>query len=78
MTETTVTLPERIAIDPRVMVGKPCIKGTRITVELIVHMIRDGNSFADILEDYPHLTKQDIEAALDYAGKLAGRPVVAA
>ena len=71
---TDVIDKTRIAIDPRVMVGKPCIKGTRITVELIVREVRDGNSFADILDNYPRLTADDIRAALDYAAELAGRP----
>ena len=58
---------ERIAIDPRVMVGKPVIKGTRITVELILRKIADDYSEADLLEAYPHLTREDIRAAIAYA-----------
>ena len=58
---------ERIAIDPRVMVGKPVIKGTRITVELILRKIADDYSEADLLEAYPQLTREDIRAAIAYA-----------
>jgi uncharacterized protein (DUF433 family) len=57
----------RISIDPAVMMGKPCIKGTRITVELILRKLGAGRSFADLLEAYPHLTEDDIRAALAFA-----------
>jgi uncharacterized protein (DUF433 family) len=58
---------ERISIDPAVMVGKPVIKGTRITVELILRKIADGYSEPDLLDAYPHLTSEDIRAAIAYA-----------
>ena len=60
-------LLERIEINPKVMVGKPVIKGTRIPVELILRMLSQGISTEEILEEYPHLTKEDIQAALAYA-----------
>ena len=60
----------RIAVDPNVMVGKPVIKGTRITVELILRQLGQGITAEEILENYPHLTKQDIYAAIDYAAGL--------
>jgi uncharacterized protein (DUF433 family) len=53
----------RIEVDPNVMVGKPVIRGTRITVELIVRRFADGYTLADILDDYPHLTAEDVYAA---------------
>jgi uncharacterized protein (DUF433 family) len=56
--------------DPKVMLGKPIIKGTRITVELIVRKIADGFSVQDILEGYPHLTREQVIAALDYAARM--------
>jgi len=57
----------RISADPAVMMGKPCIKGTRITVELILRKLGAGRSFVDLLEAYPHLTEQDLRAALTFA-----------
>ena len=53
----------RISTDPAVMMGKPCIKGTRITVELILRKLGAGHSYADVLEAYPHLTEDDLRAA---------------
>jgi uncharacterized protein (DUF433 family) len=57
----------RISIDPAIMMGKPCIKGTRITVELILRKLGAGRSFADLLEAYPKLTEDDVRAALAFA-----------
>ena len=57
----------RITTDPAVMMGKPYIKGTRITVELILRKLGAGRSFADLLEAYPHLTEDDLRAALAFA-----------
>lgn len=61
------TLLERIEINPKVMVGKPVIKGTRIPVELILKMLSQGISNEEILEEYPHITEEDVQAALAYA-----------
>jgi len=55
---------ERIEINPAVMMGKPVIRGTRITVELILHKLAEGATEAEMLEDYPHLTLEDIRAAI--------------
>jgi uncharacterized protein (DUF433 family) len=57
----------RITADPGVMTGKPCIKGTRITVELILRKLGAGRSFSDILGAYPQLTENDVRAALAFA-----------
>jgi uncharacterized protein (DUF433 family) len=57
----------RVTTDPAVMMGKPCIKGTRITVELILRKMSAGRSFADVLEAYPQLTEDDLRAALAFA-----------
>jgi uncharacterized protein (DUF433 family) len=57
----------RIDIDPNVMFGKPVIKGTRITVEHILRMAAAGHSEATILEAHPHLSVDDVRAALEYA-----------
>ncbi len=60
---------DRIHRDPSIMVGKPVIKGTRITVELLVRECAGGVSFAEITEAYPHITEADIRAALAYAAE---------
>ena len=66
------SLLDRISIDPAVMVGKPCIRGTRITVELIPRWLAGGRSFAELIEAFPHITEDDIEAALAYAADQVG------
>ncbi len=60
-------LLRRIEMDPKVMVGKPVIKGTRIPVELIVRMMAQGISEKDIIQEYPRLQPDDLRAALVYA-----------
>jgi len=62
-------LKDRIVVDPQIMVGKPVIKGTRITVQLIVKLLANGETEAEILEDYPDLKKENIKAALLYASE---------
>ena len=58
---------DRIEINPKVMLGKPVIRGTRITVELILRKLGEGATQQDLLEAYPRLTRQDIQAAITYA-----------
>ena len=58
---------ERIVSDPDIMMGKPTIKGTRITVELILTKLGEGMTVAELLEAYPHLTSDDVLAALSFA-----------
>jgi uncharacterized protein (DUF433 family) len=60
----------RIVIDPKIMVGKPVIKGTRITVELILRLLAQGQTIEEILKAYPHLKKEDILAVLEYATEI--------
>ena len=68
---------ERITIDPEIMMGKPVIRGTRITVELILRKLAEGAAEADLLEDYPHLTTEDVRAAVAYgAASVAHEEVV--
>ncbi len=65
------TLP-RITFNPQVMGGKPCIRGMRVTVGMIVGLVASGHSRAEILELYPYLEKEDIDEALSYAAWRAG------
>ena len=58
---------KRITIDPRVMGGKPCIRGMRVTVGTIVGLIACGKTIAEILADYPYLERDDVMEALSYA-----------
>jgi len=58
---------ERIVVDPKVMAGKPVIRGTRIPVDAIIRRIADGMTIEEILEEYPNLTREDVKAALEYA-----------
>ncbi len=62
---------DHISIDPNVCHGKPCIKGTRIWVSLIVDNLAAGATEEEILNSYPSLTKEDIRAALAYAAERA-------
>ena len=60
---------ERIVVDPDVLVGKPVIKGTRISVELIIDLLARGYTKEQLLEQYDHLTAEDIQACLAYASE---------
>jgi uncharacterized protein (DUF433 family) len=62
----------RIESNPKIMLGKPVIRGTRIPVELILLKLSEGSSEADLLESYPRLTREDIRAALAYAAAALG------
>jgi uncharacterized protein (DUF433 family) len=63
---------ERIVADPEILVGKPAIKGTRISVELILERLAAGWSVDTVLEAYPRLTREDIQAALAFAAEFMG------
>lgn len=60
----------RIVANPEVMLGKACIRGTRISVEWILQRLADGWDVATILQEYPHLAAEDIRAALAYAAEM--------
>lgn len=60
----------RITTNPEILGGKPIIKGTRISVELVLELISNGNSIEDILSGYPTITKEDILACVSYAKSL--------
>jgi uncharacterized protein (DUF433 family) len=57
----------RIEVNPKVMLGKPVVRGTRIPVELILRKLAEGATEADLLDAYPRLAREDISAALSYA-----------
>jgi uncharacterized protein (DUF433 family) len=61
---------DRITADPKVLVGKPVVKGTRISVELVIDLLAAGWTQEQILDSYPNLTAEDIRACLAYAGEL--------
>ncbi len=69
-------LLNRIVINPKVMVGKPVIKGTRVPVDTIVRLIAQGMKIEEILEDYPNLSKDDIKAALLYSAEVVSGEVI--
>jgi len=61
---------QRIEVNPQILVGKPVIKGTRISVELVVDLLARGYSTEQILQQYDHLTAPDIQACLAYASHI--------
>ncbi|MCC7157117.1 MAG: DUF433 domain-containing protein [Bryobacterales bacterium] len=62
---------ERIIVDPKILAGKPVIRGTRLAVEFILELLAAGQTESDILANYPGLTREDILACLAYASYLA-------
>lgn len=66
-------LLERITVNPKVMVGKPVIKGTRLTVEFILNLLAHGTTTAEILDEYKTLTLEDIHACLLFARESLNR-----
>ena len=58
---------QRIVVNPQILVGKPVIKGTRISVELVVDLLARGYNAAQIVQQYDHLAAEDIQACLAYA-----------
>jgi uncharacterized protein (DUF433 family) len=61
---------ERITVNSDILAGKSIIKGTRISVELVMERLADGWSVADILESYPHLTREDVLAAITFVTEI--------
>jgi uncharacterized protein (DUF433 family) len=61
---------DRISLDPKILVGKPVIKGTRLAVEFIIDLLANGWKESEILQNYPKLTPEDIQACLGYASSL--------
>lgn len=67
---------QRISIDPNICHGKPCIKGTRIMVWIIVDCLASGDSVEEVLAAYPSLTREDVQAALAYAAEMTRERVI--
>jgi uncharacterized protein (DUF433 family) len=63
---------ERISISPDVCNGRPVIRGTRISVQTILEFLAAGDSIEEILEEYPSLKREDVQACLDYASRVLG------
>ena len=61
---------DRIAVDPRILAGKPLVKGTRISVELVIDLLAAGWTTEQILDNYPTLISEDIQACLAYASEI--------
>ena len=64
-------LLNRITINPNICFGKPTIRGTRIWVSLILDMLADGMTIEEVVEEYPHLTTDDIRAAIAYGAEMS-------
>lgn len=64
---------QRIVVDPKILCGKPVIKGTRIPVYLILNLLGAGQTIEQVLKAYPRLTKEDVLAAVAYAGSVMER-----
>lgn len=73
---TMSQLLERISINPNVCFGKPCIRGTRIWVSLILDYLASGMTIEEIIEEYPHLTHEDILAAIAYGAEVARERII--
>ena len=73
---TSMTPLSRITRDPSVMGGKPCIRGMRVTVGMVVGMLAAGHASAELLRMYPYLEEEDIRAALAYAAWRSGEEEV--
>lgn len=68
---TMDSLLKRISIDPEACFGKPCIRGTRIWVSLLLDLLAGGMRVEEILEEYPQLTEEDVRAAIAYGAEMA-------
>ena len=64
-------LLQRISIDPNVCFGKPCIRGTRIWVSLILDLLANGMTIEEIVAEYPQLKEEDVRAAIAYGAEMA-------
>jgi uncharacterized protein (DUF433 family) len=67
-----MSLRERIVVDPQILVGKPVVRGTRLSVEFLLGLVANGWSEAEILRNSPGLVREDLLACLEYASALLG------
>ena len=67
-----MTDPERIVLDPAVLTGKPVIRGTRLSVDFVIGLMADGWTEANILQNYPGISHNDLAACLAYAHDVLG------
>ena len=67
---------DRISIDPNVCFGKPCIRGTRIWVSLILDYLASGMTVEEVIQEYPYLTHEDILAAIAYGAEAARERII--
>jgi uncharacterized protein (DUF433 family) len=65
-------MSERLVINPDICNGRPVVQGTRITVQTVLEFLAAGDSVADVLEEYPSLTREDVQACLEYAARVMG------
>lgn len=63
---------DRISVDPQIVHGKPVIRGTRVTVQVILELLAAGETIDELLTEYDELTRDDVLAALEYAASVAG------
>jgi uncharacterized protein (DUF433 family) len=69
---TPTSYGDRIVVDPQILVGKPVVKGTRISVELVLGHLAENPDVQDLFAAYPHLSIEDVKACLAYASALVG------
>ena len=65
-------MSERISIKPDVCNGRPVVRGTRIAVQTVLEFLAAGDSVEEVLEEYPRLTRADVQACIDYASRVMG------
>jgi uncharacterized protein (DUF433 family) len=71
-----MSFSDRIVADPAILVGKPCVKGTRLSVAFLLGLLAQGWSEAELLRNYPGLTHEDVLACLEYASEIIGQEKV--
>jgi uncharacterized protein (DUF433 family) len=69
-------LLQRISIDPQVCFGKPCIKGTRIWVSLVLDQLASGTTIEEVLKNYPQLAREDVLAAIAYGAEVSREQII--